>query len=165
MAGDKPVRTPAKVVGAKSGPAASSSAKQRSIVSFFQKSSPAGPASSPSAKVQPPPASSPSSSCLKETTKANALPKPSPFNLSAKSKKKMQTPVPSSDAIDPPSSQENYDTEVPSSAIAKSTAVTPVVHGSSPTRKVCFLCRGRRRTFTYFYHAGQEDCQLRRILR
>ena len=138
MAGDKPARTPAKAVGVKPGLAASSSAKQRSIVSFFQKSSPAGPASSPSSKVQPP-ASSPSASCLKETTKANSLPKPSPFNPKSKSKQKLSTPVPSSDAIDPPSSQENQDTEVPSSAIAKSTAVTPVVNGSSPSRKVSLI--------------------------
>lgn len=143
MAGDKPAssaRTPAKA----NKPAAglSSSVKQRSIASFFQKSSPGGPASSPAARDK---VSNPQpSSCLKETTKANSLPK-------AKPSTKLSTPVPSSDVIEPPSSQENLDSEatptkdsLPTPTMITTvrqrkipTATTPAV-GSSPSRKVLY---------------------------
>ncbi|KAM3555223.1 hypothetical protein MY1884_005710 [Beauveria asiatica] len=98
MAGDdtNPTRTPARQP-AKAAASISSSAKQRSIMSFFHKSSPAA-TPSPAARKQ---VSSDPSSCLKET-KANLLPK-------AKSSQKLSTPVPSSDALEPSSSQENLD--------------------------------------------------------
>ncbi|KAM3485015.1 hypothetical protein MY8738_001698 [Beauveria namnaoensis] len=98
MAGDdtNPTRTPARQP-AKAAASISSSAKQKSIMSFFQKSSPAA-TPSPAARKQ---VSSDPSSCLKET-KANLLPK-------AKSAQKLSTPVPSSDALEPSSSQENLD--------------------------------------------------------
>lgn len=123
MAADKAsARTPAKATK----PAAStSSAKQRSIVSFFSKaapSSPAAAASSPLSKVTPK-AKEPST--LKETTKANSLPKAKP---TFKPAVKLSTPVPSSDALEPPSSQENMD----SHAETPKNGVLP----SSPTRKV-----------------------------
>ncbi|KAH6982720.1 muts domain V-domain-containing protein [Ilyonectria destructans] len=124
MAGDRApaARTPAKATK----PAAStSSAKQRSIVSFFQKAAPSTPAaaSSPLSKVTP----SKPSSCLKETTKANSLPK---AKLPLKPSFKLSTPVASSDAIEPPSSQENMESSVKASA-HKNNALP-----SSPTRKV-----------------------------
>jgi DNA mismatch repair protein MSH6 len=124
MAADKATaaRTPAK---ASKPAAATSSAKQRSIYSFFQKSSPAAaPASSPLSKVSPSPSQT---SCLKETTKANSMPK------LKTSTSKISTPVPSSDAPEPPSSQEN----MPCSTLKKegkpALATIPAV-GSSPTR-------------------------------
>lgn len=81
-----------------------STSKQRSIASFFQKPSP-GSAPSPREKVAPAPHRP--SSCLQETSKANALPKPRQTSSA-----KLSTPVPSSDALDPPSSptgDENLD--------------------------------------------------------
>ncbi|RDA91873.1 hypothetical protein CP533_0360 [Ophiocordyceps camponoti-saundersi (nom. inval.)] len=85
--------------------ASASSSKQRSIASFFQQSSPA-----PRPKVSP----APNDACLQESTKANSLPKPKPEPSS-----KLSTPVPSSDAIEPP--DENLRT---------------VGNHSSPSRKV-----------------------------
>ncbi|KAK7424011.1 DNA mismatch repair protein msh6 [Neonectria magnoliae] len=105
MATDKAAaRTPAK---ATKPAAASSSAKQRSIVSFFSKATPSrpAPASSPLSKVT----TDVKKSFLTETTKANSLPK---AKLPLKPSIKLSTPVPSSDAIEPPSSQENMDSGV-----------------------------------------------------
>lgn len=145
MTGDaSAARTPARPA-AKPASSVSSSAKQRSIMSFFQKSSPgAGANSSPAngEKVSP----EPNSSCLQETTKANFLPK-------AKPARKLSTPVPSSDALEPPSSQENIDSvtnaavkaakssptmAVEAKAKAKPRAAATAVAGSSPTRKVSY---------------------------
>jgi DNA mismatch repair protein MSH6 len=136
MAGDdtNPTRTPARQP-AKAAASISSSAKQKSIMSFFQKSSPAA-TPSPAARKQ---VSSDPSSCLKET-KANLLPK-------AKSAQKLSTPVPSSDAIEPSSSQENLDAvsrskHAPSSptmalkATPKPRSAIKDSAGSSPGRKV-----------------------------
>lgn len=92
MAGDlgaaSTARTPARTAPKPPAPASSAS-KQRSIVSFFQKS----PAPSPREKVAPAP------HCLRETTRANSLPKPKP-----RPSAKLSTPVPSSDAVEAPSS-------------------------------------------------------------
>ncbi|KAG5999257.1 hypothetical protein E4U54_001973, partial [Claviceps lovelessii] len=146
-------RTPARPAAKPAGPVSSSS-KQRSIMSFFQKSSP-GPASSPTSrdKVSPDPQHP---SCLQETTRANSLPKPNPKSkpestASSKPSAKLSTPVPSSDVIQPPSSQENDDPvsavksrkdTLLSSATMKSTAKrgqettsSNVVITSSPSRK------------------------------
>ncbi|KAF4983522.1 hypothetical protein FZEAL_1057 [Fusarium zealandicum] len=107
-----PARTPAK---ATKPAATSSSVKQRSIVSFFQKagpSSPAVPASSPLPKVSP---ANKKSSCLQETTKANSLPKPKSLSKPSSTPQasmKHSTPVPSSDAIEAPSSPDNLDSNV-----------------------------------------------------
>ncbi|ATY58896.1 DNA mismatch repair msh6 [Cordyceps militaris] len=135
MAGDNTnaARTPARQP-AKAAASVSSSAKQKSIMSFFQKSSPAA-TPSPAARKQ---VSSDPSSCLKET-KANFLPK-------AKPAQKLSTPVPSSDAPEPSSSQENLDTvsrheNAPSSPIMARQAKPkprPAIKdpaGSSPARK------------------------------
>ncbi|KAF5260344.1 hypothetical protein FOXYS1_9006 [Fusarium oxysporum] len=141
-------RTPAK---ATKPAATTSSAKQRSIVSFFQKappSSPAATASSPLAKASP---TTKQSSCLKETTKANSLPKTTPLSKSKPKPTvaiKQTTPVPDSDAIEPPSSQENLDSTMkvknaPKSAATradtdrqKSSKMNHDALPSSPTRKV-----------------------------
>lgn len=141
-------RTPAK---ATKPAATTSSAKQRSIVSFFQKappSSPAAAASSPLAKASP---TTKQSSCLKETTKANSLPKTTPLSKSKPKPTvaiKQTTPVPDSDAIEPPSSQENLDSTMkvknaPKSAATradtdrqKSSKMSHDALPSSPTRKV-----------------------------
>ncbi|KAH7251546.1 muts domain V-domain-containing protein [Fusarium tricinctum] len=125
-------RTPAK---ATKPPAPTSSAKQRSIVSFFQKappSSPTAPASSPLAKATP---ANKQSSCLKETTKANTLPKTTPLsksNATPTASVKQTTPVPDSDVIEPPSSQENLDATIKKSSTKMNHDVLP----SSPTRKI-----------------------------
>lgn len=131
-------QTPTRQPGKAPAPMSSSN-KQKSIMSFFQKSSPAAPKSSPSStsKVSSDP-------CLQETTKANFLPKASPAG-------KLATPVPTSDAIEPSSSQENgestpravakYAADSPTIAIANKSKselrATPT--GSSPTRKVSLL--------------------------
>ncbi|KAL6876927.1 DNA repair protein [Trichoderma novae-zelandiae] len=102
MPGDKAAgaaRTPAKAV--RPAAAAPSSTKQKSIMSFFQKSS---PVSAPSAAREKVSSDHQHSSPLKET-KANSLPKPKPST-------KLSTPVPSSDAPEPPSSQENMESTV-----------------------------------------------------
>lgn len=109
-------RTPAKTpsTSRKSGPAstpasASASAssatatrKQQSILGFFAKSSPSAPAKS-TTTTPTTAASATRASCLQETTKSNSL------QLSRSKKASNVTPVPSSDAIEPSSSQENHD--------------------------------------------------------
>ncbi|TWU77451.1 DNA mismatch repair protein msh6 [Metarhizium rileyi] len=130
-AGSSAARTPAKPAPNPTG-SASASAKQRSIMSFFQKSSPVA-GSSPAArdKVFPDPQHS---SCLQETTKANFLPKPKPS-------KKLSTPVPSSDAIEPPSSQENADlvsaakTTMTPKAKSRNDTTPKAISTVTPTRK------------------------------
>ncbi|UPK93202.1 hypothetical protein LCI18_004137 [Fusarium solani-melongenae] len=122
--------TTAKTPSRATKPAApSSSAKQRSIVSFFQKAPPSSPApaSSPLSKNTP---TNKQSLCLRETTKANSLPKPTPKST-PKTSTKLSTPVPSSDAIEPPSSQENESTVKKPKSAMNNDALP-----SSPTRKV-----------------------------
>ncbi|KAJ3458766.1 hypothetical protein MRS44_012875 [Fusarium solani] len=89
-------------------------------------SSPA-PASSPLSKNTP---ANKQSLCLRETTKANSLPKPTPKST-PKTSTKLSTPVPSSDAIEPPSSQENESTVKKPKSTMNNDALP-----SSPTRKV-----------------------------
>ncbi|KEZ41490.1 DNA mismatch repair protein MSH6 [Scedosporium apiospermum] len=132
-----PARTPAKTPTSQKKPAGSASGgKQQSIMSFFARS-----ASTPSA-ANPKPAPSSPLDCLKESTKSNSL-KPRAANI---------TPLPSSDPIDPPSSQENIDSAnpkvvdpgaslpspvTPAEAMVKQTTTSsrPFM-SSSPTRKV-----------------------------
>lgn len=141
-----PARTPAKTP--------SSTAKQQSILGFFSKASQpkakpnaSAPASSASASASATPsttkADKKSSTCLKETTKANSL--------SFSKRPSTITPVPSSDAAEPLSSQENVDvmavdSKVPSDSLPSpkspaelehQPATTPtVLASSSPSRKV-----------------------------
>ncbi|KAI1393068.1 DNA mismatch repair protein Msh6 [Hypoxylon trugodes] len=106
-------QTPAKKTPSMSRKASSLSSsaatgkQQKTILGFFAKASPALN-SSPT----------PSSSCLKETTKSNR--KPSTV-----------TPVPSSDALEPSSSQENHG----SAATIKQSLATRNFMDSSPSRK------------------------------
>ncbi|KAI8964679.1 DNA mismatch repair protein Msh6 [Daldinia sp. FL1419] len=117
------VRTPAKKTPSMSRKPSSTSAttgKQQTILGFFAKSSPA-------------PNSSPASSCLKETTKSNK--KPSAV-----------TPVPSSDALEPSSSQENRG----SAATIKQSLSSRAVVTSSPTRKI-------RKTVNYAESSDDDE--------
>ncbi|KAI2467626.1 DNA mismatch repair protein Msh6 [Annulohypoxylon bovei var. microspora] len=104
-------RTPAKKTPSMSKKTSSISSSaatgkgQQTILGFFSKASPA-------------PTSSPTPSCLKETTRSNR--KPSTI-----------TPVPSSDVLEPSSSQENHG----SAATVKAVSNRAVVD-SSPTRKI-----------------------------
>lgn len=167
-----PVRPSAKPAGT-----VNSSSKQRSIMSFFQKSSP-GPASSPTSrdKVSPDPQRS---SCLQETTKANSLPKPR-AKPPSKPLVKLSTPVPSSDVIESPSSQENADPVPTVKSTTRSNAKRShdkkpsAVIASSPSRKVrlyeacVIMCCLQKTTsenpcpFNSITHArlpsGQEGC-------
>lgn len=136
-----PARTPAKTP--------SSTAKQQSILGFFSKASQpkpkpnaGAPASSASATPSTSKADKVPSTCLKETTKANSL--------SFAKRPSTITPVPSSDAAEPLSSQENVDvmtvdSKVPIDSLPSpkspaeldhQPASTPTVLGSSsPSRK------------------------------
>lgn len=101
--GDKTAaRTPAKTPStAKKQGQAPSTGKQQSILGFFSKtpaSSANAPNSSPSVKPTPSLKKASSSQCLQETTKSNSARRPPDA-----------TPVPSSDAPEPTSSQENRD--------------------------------------------------------
>ncbi|KAI2604082.1 DNA mismatch repair protein Msh6 [Hypoxylon fragiforme] len=84
---------------------ATSGRQQQSILGFF-------------AKASPVPTSSPTPSCLKETTKSNRKPSNT-------------TPVPSSDALEPSSSQENHG----SAATLKLNSFAHPAPSSSPTLK------------------------------
>lgn len=154
--GDKssaPARTPAKTPSTAKNSSgsnntlSSSTAKQQSILGFFSKSSTQTKlnGTSPAPKSTPTPRASSSSSCLKETTtKSNSL--------SFAKRPSTITPVPSSDAVEPLSSQENrdsmqLDTKVPSDSLPspgasseldeQAPAVLKTLTGSSPSRKVC----------------------------
>ncbi|PHH61702.1 hypothetical protein CDD81_8047 [Ophiocordyceps australis] len=136
MAGSKAssssARTPAKTP--------SSSSKQRSIASFFQKSCPAvNQSSSPDSGRSP---------CLQESTRANSLALPK-LKSRPKPSDKLSTPAPSSDALEPLASQENSSqpgsaSEAPAtspttmtSQLRASHLVTPrVTDEESPCRKV-----------------------------
>lgn len=134
-----PARTPAKT--------SSSTAKQQSILGFFSKASQSkakAPAASASASAAPSTSKAhKTSSCLKETTKANSL--------SFAKRVSNITPVPSSDAVEPSSSQENVDvmaidSKVPSDSLPspkspaeldqQPAATSTVIPTSSPSRKV-----------------------------
>ncbi|KAH8881671.1 DNA mismatch repair protein Msh6 [Thozetella sp. PMI_491] len=130
-------RTPAKTPVAAKKAGQTSTGKQQSILGFFSKAGGSGNASSPaSAKptsaVKKEAASSP---CLQETTKSNSMPTiKRPANI---------TPVPSSDAIEPPSSQENLtiakvvDENLPSPVSPAEIIIkqAPANLASSPSRK------------------------------
>ncbi|KAI1487387.1 muts domain V [Biscogniauxia mediterranea] len=126
-------RTPAKTPSSskKTPSATSTGAKQQSILGFFSKASQSQHASKSSTKQ---PASSP---CLKETTKSNSL--------QLNKKPSTVTPVPSSDAIEPSSSQENLD-----SAATLKTALAKTTMDSSPTRKV-------KKTVNYAESSDDDD--------
>lgn len=140
-----PVRTPARTPGG---------GAQRSIMSFFSKPASAAKAGAPSSDSSrrpsasaSAPASASESPCLKESTsKSNSL--------STKKRPSNVTPVPSSDALEPPSSQENQDAigaslkvvakhlpspVTPAELVVKQAAAPASTLPSSPSRKVCSL--------------------------
>ncbi|KAF3017796.1 DNA mismatch repair protein msh6 [Neopestalotiopsis sp. 37M] len=125
----------------------SASGKQQSILGFFSKTPSQNGTASASAKSAANNSSTKSttpnnsSACLKEKTNLNSL------QLSKK-KPSLSTPVPSSDAIEPSSSQENHsDTTVkvfhdslpspttPAELPSKQAALPKMTMGSSPSRK------------------------------
>ncbi|KAI1363313.1 DNA mismatch repair protein msh6 [Xylaria arbuscula] len=141
-------RTPAKTPTLKKSASTLSSSstatrKQQSILGFFAKSSPSAPAkSSPSAT---PTAATPArASCLQETTKSNSL------QLNKRTKPSNVTPVPSSDAIEPSSSQENHDCPTVTPGNKKRTVSTKPVMGSSPSRKA-------KKTVSYAESSDDDD--------
>ncbi|KAK3385156.1 muts domain V-domain-containing protein [Podospora didyma] len=129
--GEKVARTPARTPSTAKKPsqAPSTGKQQQSILGFFSRSAAAansnGPASSPSARPTPTTlAKKESPQCLKETTKSNSMPLPKhPANNI--------TPVPSSDAPEPLSSQENRD----ASTVKKPSVKIQPSMASSPSRK------------------------------
>src|SRR5690606_17796531 len=147
-----PARTPAKTPSStKKMGGTASGGKQQSILGFFGRS-----ASTPTA-AKPAPSQPDSSPCLRETTKSNSLARPSRAHI---------TPVPSSDAMEPPSSQENVvstNAKVAASAPALPSPVTPAeflvkqnssalpLMSSSPIRKVYRPTVSPRSCFVYPY--------------
>ncbi|KAH6847418.1 muts domain V-domain-containing protein [Chaetomium sp. MPI-CAGE-AT-0009] len=120
-------RTPAKTPSSvKKAP--STGKQQSSILGFFSRPGAAGSANgaSPSPSVKPAAKNKRDASpqCLKETTRANSM--------LASRRATTTTPVPSSDAIEPSSSQENRD----ASTVKKSVVSVEASLQSSPSRKV-----------------------------
>jgi len=148
MGSTSAARTPAKTPStAKKTAPTGSTGKQSSILGFFSRASGGNAAanSSPLASSQRTPTlkKETSSQCLKESTKTNSIPlSKRPSNI---------TPVPSSDAVEPWSSQENRESSpvkvvsncLPSRVFLAKTkleqATPKPTMASSPTRKVCNL--------------------------
>ncbi|KAI1324647.1 DNA mismatch repair protein msh6 [Xylariaceae sp. FL0255] len=129
-------RTPAKVPSLQRNSSSTGTRKQQSILGFFAKSSP----------TTAPTTAQSNSTCLRETTKSNSL------QLAKPKKPSNATPVPSSDAIDPSSSQENHDTvKAVKTEIDMATETALVTH-SSPTRKV-------KKTVSYAESSDDDDDQ------
>ncbi|KAI1124085.1 DNA mismatch repair protein msh6 [Nemania abortiva] len=149
-----PAKTPAasRKPGSASASASSSTAtrKQQSILGFFAKSSPSAPSKSAASSTTTTPtttaATTTRASCLQETTKSNSL------QLNRGKKSSNVTPVPSSDAIEPSSSQENYDCATVTPGNKKRTAPANLVMGSSPSRKA-------KKTVSYAESSDDDDDQ------
>ncbi|KAK3376596.1 muts domain V-domain-containing protein [Lasiosphaeria ovina] len=128
---EKTARTPARTPSTAKKPGqAPSTGKQQSILGFFSRgvvSNSNDPNSSPSARAAPSTSTAKGTSpqYLKETTKSNSMSAPKrPSNV---------TPVASSDAVEPSSSQENTNT----STVKKKQVVSVTASmASSPSRKV-----------------------------
>ncbi|KAB5584913.1 muts domain V-domain-containing protein [Coniochaeta sp. 2T2.1] len=148
-----PSRTPARPPPSKTG---SSTAKQQSILGFFSKAAVTTPNSSSAAtpSSRNPPSSSaqaqtttptnikkepPLFSCLTETSKSNSM--------SNVKRTVTITPVPSSDVVEPWSSQENRD-----STSVKQVASKPMVT-SSPSRKA-------KKPVTYAESSDEDDIDV-----
>ncbi|KAI0466260.1 DNA mismatch repair protein msh6 [Xylaria cf. heliscus] len=153
-----PAKTPAKTPS-------TATRKQQSILGFFAKSSPSAPSNKSSTTTTPTAATPARSSCLQETTKSNSL------QLNRNKKPSNVTPVPSSDAIEPSSSQENHGSagatptnkvlgwsprEPSPVALAKlddmkkPVAPAKIVMGSSPSRKA-------KKTVSYAESSDDDD--------
>ncbi|KAI1823288.1 DNA mismatch repair protein msh6 [Xylaria intraflava] len=138
-------RTPAKQSSSRKPGSASASTgarKQQSILGFFAKSSPSAP--SKSTTTTPTTLPSARTSCLQETKKSNSL------QLKKSRKLSNITPVPSSDAVEPSSSQENHDSATVTRG--KKTQIDPAKLGmdSSPLRKA-------KRTVSYAESSDEDD--------
>ncbi|PSR97212.1 muts domain V [Coniella lustricola] len=161
-----PARTPSmakKSTSTGSNNMSSSAAKQQSILGFFSKSASNG--ATPASKAEKDNKPAAAASCLQETTmKSNAL--------SSVKRSSAATPVPSSDVIDPMSSQENRDTTEldtklfsdlpsPGSPDGVHSKIAAVVKGalySSPSRKA-------RKTVNYAESSDDEDVIMPRNAR
>jgi DNA mismatch repair protein MSH6 len=128
MVGKPNARTPARSAPSQSG--ASTGKQQRSILGFFSKaagttpnSSVATPSSKPASSTAPKKENDAVVQCLMESTKVNSI-------STTKQNSANITPVPSSDAVEPWSSQENRD-----ASTVKRGASKPTI-ASSPSRKV-----------------------------
>ncbi|KAK1993552.1 muts domain V [Colletotrichum falcatum] len=127
------VRTPAKTPSTLKRQPSSSAGTQKTIVQFFSKSANASSRSTSKATTSAPD----SSPCLRESARTNNVCRPpQPSSM---------TPVPSSDAIEPASSQENIVTSA-----VKVTGVRPPPSSSSPTRKA-------RKPINYAEPSDDED--------
>ena len=152
-------RTPARPPPVSKKAATASGGKQQSILGFFTKT--ASPAtSSPQPRPKPDSTNNASSPCLQETTRSNSM-------IRKQRPSSKMTPVPSSDAIDPASSQENVPqgsaklvgdslpspltpAEIP---LKQGTGSKMTIASSSPTRKVrLFLCLSYQHNFSYLKH-------------
>ncbi|KAI1174840.1 DNA mismatch repair protein msh6 [Nemania sp. FL0916] len=143
-----PAKTPSTSRQLGSGASSTATRKQQSILGFFNKSSPAGPSKSspaPSTAATTPTAAS-RASCLQETTKSNSL------QLRKSSKPSNITPVPSSDAIEPSSSQENHNSTTITPGTKKRAVSAKLVMGSSPSRKA-------KKTVSYAESSDDDDDQ------
>ncbi|KAI1810795.1 DNA mismatch repair protein msh6 [Poronia punctata] len=135
-------QTPAKTPSLLRNPSSASTPatrKQQSILGFFAKSSPN--TTPKAATTTPTTAVLPHHSCLQETTKSNSL------QLKKDKKLSNATPVPSSDAVEPSSSQENHGC---STAKASKKTSTKLVMGSSPSRKA-------KKVVSYAESSDDED--------
>ncbi|KAK0611650.1 muts domain V-domain-containing protein [Immersiella caudata] len=135
-------RTPARAASASKNPGTVSTGKQQSILGFFSKASAAstnGPASSPLTKASTSAKQDLVARPLKESTKSNSM-------LGSK-RTPTTAPVPSSDAVEPSSSQENRDA---STVKAKKVVETKASAGSSPSRKV-------KKTVSYAESSDDDD--------
>ncbi|KZL80176.1 dna mismatch repair protein msh6 [Colletotrichum incanum] len=154
--GDRPssvARTPAKTPSTLKRQPSSSAGTQKTIVQFFSKSANASSRSTPK-----PTASAPDSSpCLRESTRTNTLPKaPQPSSM---------TPVPSSDAIEPASSQENMVTsavkvaadDALTSPHTPAETVTPQVSSFRPPLPSSSPTRKSRKPINYAEPSDDED--------
>ncbi|WYZ43814.1 hypothetical protein EsH8_VII_000250 [Colletotrichum jinshuiense] len=145
-------RTPAKTPSTLKRQPSSSAGTQKTIVQFFSKSASASSRSTP----KPAARAADSSPCLRESTRTNTLPKArQPSSV---------TPVPSSDALEPPSSQENTNTSglkvaedcLPSPTTPAET-VTPQVAGNRPTLASSSPTRKSRKPVNYAEPSDDED--------
>lgn len=133
-------KTPSLTKKTSSTSSTTGSKQQKSILGFFSKASQNGPSSASGKSANKDADSSP---CLKETTKSNSN------SLQLKKKAVNITPVPSSDAIEPSSSQENHSVSTvkvlkdalpspvtPAELPSKQAVAAKITMGSSPSRKV-----------------------------
>ncbi|KAK3313063.1 muts domain V-domain-containing protein [Apodospora peruviana] len=135
-----PARTPSST--AKKSGQAPSTGKQQSILGFFSRAATPKPSGAPSSslpsRATPSIKTETSPQCLKETTSKSNFKLPKNSNA---------TPVPSSDAIGPLSSQENRDANAAKQVVD---AKTLAIMGSSPSRKV-------KKVVSYAESSGDEE--------